>query len=154
MQPKWHILWGFIFSYLIAYFFNISLINFSILFLSTWFFIDLDHVLLYVIKTGNFNPWKFIIWSKEKKEERMAFSLSEKSKAEFPHFFMHGVEFLILLALLSFLNETFLFILIGFIFHLILDLVAMFYERENVLFKISQIWLWQRNKKAKKHRLA
>lgn len=154
MQPKWHILWGFVFSYLIAYFFSLSFIHFTILFLSTWFFIDLDHAVIYVLKTKNFNPWKFIQWSKEKKEERMALTASEKLKTEFPHFFMHSAEFLILLTLLSFLNENFLFILLGFIFHLIFDWIAMPYEEENILFKISQIYTYIKNKKAKKLKLS
>lgn len=154
MQPKWHILWGFIFSYLIAYFFNISLIRFIILFLSTWFFIDLDHVALYVLKTKNFNPLNFIKWSKEKKLLRMSMSEEELSKEKFPYYFFHGVEFLTILLLLSFWEEIFLFVLLGFISHLILDFFCDSYDGEDFASRISLIYNYIRHKKLKKLRLS
>lgn len=154
MQPKWHILWGFVFSYLLAYFFNISLIHFTILFLSTWFFIDLDHVLLYVIKTRNFNPLKFITWSREKKLVRMSMSEEELSKQKFPYYFFHGIEFLTILSLLSFWNELCFFILLGFIFHLILDFFCDFYDNEDFASRICLTYNYIKHKKLKKLRAA
>ena len=153
MQPRWHILWGFVFSYLTAYFFHLSLPYFLILFLSTWFFIDLDHVVLYILETKNFHPRKFLEHHAIEKSQRSSLSEEEKLKQEFPHFFLHGIEFLILLIILSFLNETFLFILIGFLFHLILDCICMFHDEENILFKLSQTYTYIKNKKAKKLRI-
>lgn len=150
MQPRWHILLGFIFSYLIAYLFNLSLWHFGVLFFSTWFFIDLDHVVLYILETNNFSPKKFLEHHSLEKSKRNLLSNKERLTQEFPQFFMHGIEFLIFLAILSFLNETFLFILIGFIFHLILDLACMLFEKEDIFLKCSQIYTYIKNKKARK----
>jgi hypothetical protein len=151
MQPKWHILWGFIISYLSTYFFDLSLFYFIVLFFSTWFFIDLDHVVLYIIQTKNFHPRKFFEYSAIEKAKRISLSPEEKLQKQYPHFFMHGIEFLVLLGILSFFNETFLFVLFGFVFHLILDIICMLKEGENILFKISQIYTYTKNKKARKH---
>ncbi len=148
MLPKWHILFGFVFSLVLVNFFNFSLFAGLIVLLSS-IFIDLDHVLLYFLKTKNLNPWKFYEWSMIKRKDWARVPFEKKSTFYTPHFIFHGVEFLVLIILLSFLHVFFFWILIGVIFHLVLDFIEIFYKREHISIKISQIWLWQRNKNRK-----
>jgi hypothetical protein len=148
MLPKWHFLYGYVFSLCLVYFFNFSLFAGLIIFLSS-VFIDLDHVLIYFIKTKNLNPRKFYSWSIDRKAVWMNLTLSQKSIFKRPQFLLHGIEFILILILLSFLHQFFFWILLGVLFHLFLDFLVLIYEREHCSIKASQIWLWQRNKNRK-----
>jgi len=148
MLPKWHLLYGYIFSIILIYFFNFSLLAGSIVFLSS-VFIDLDHVLLYFLKTKNLNPYKFYTWSIKRKKAWSCVALNRKSEFVKPHFILHGIEFFVLVLLLSFAHPLFLWIFLGISFHLVLDFIVLFYEKEHLSIKTSQIWLWQRNKNKK-----
>jgi len=149
MMPKWHLLFGFILSYVLIYFFNLSVIYGAIIFLSS-IFIDLDHVLVYFLETKNLHPKKFWEYSMEKKRKWENLDQLEMDRAQRPHNILHGVEFALFLLILSFFTKIFLFILFGILFHLLCDLVYLIYQKEHVSFKLSQVWLWQRNKKRKK----
>lgn len=148
MLPKWHILYGYIFSLILIYFFNFSLSAGLVVFLAS-IFIDLDHVLIYFLKTRNLHPLKFYNWSLVRKEIWSKLSSNEKEDFRRPHFILHGIEAVVILSFLSFLHEFFFWVLLGVLFHLILDFIILFYEREHVSIKTSQIWLWQRNKNRK-----
>lgn len=148
MLPKWHILYGYIFSLILIYFFNFSLFLGFIVFLSS-IFIDLDHVLIYFIKTKNLNPVKFYDWSMNKRKTWACVPFEKRGNFRTPHFIFHGLEFLILLIILSFLHSFFFWILLGVLFHLILDFTELIYLREHLSIKTSQIWVWQRNKNRK-----
>ena len=54
MLPKWHILFGAIFSMLVYFIFNINLFQVSLIFLAS-IFIDFDHYLFYVFRKKDFN---------------------------------------------------------------------------------------------------
>jgi len=148
MLPKWHILYGYIFALFLVHFFKFSLFAGLIIFLSS-VFIDLDHVLIYVIKTKNINPCKFYSWSMKRKKAWELTSFEKKEEFRKPNFIFHGVEFILLLIISSFLNSFFLWILMGILLHLVLDFIMLVYEREHLSIKTSQIWLWQRNKNRK-----
>ena len=148
MLPKWHILYGYIFSLVLIYFFKFSLLAGLIVFLSS-VFIDLDHVLIYFLKTKNLNPQKFYSWSITKKNIWSSLCKEEKKNLKRPHFILHGIEFILLLSILSYFYTFFFWILLGVILHLVQDLFILFYEREHISIKTSQIWLWQRNKNRK-----
>jgi len=148
MFPKWHFLYGYIFSIILVYFLKFSLFAGLIVFLSS-VFIDLDHVLIYFLKTKNLHPFKFYSWSLVRKEIWKKLSSKEKEDFKRPHFILHGVEAVFVLILLSYLHVFFFWILLGVLFHLILDFIVLFYEREHLSIKTSQIWLWQRNKNRK-----
>ncbi len=148
MLPKWHILYGYIFSLVLVYFFNFSLFAGFITFMAS-VFIDMDHVLLYFLKTKNLNPWKFYSWSLKRKDHYIKLNFSERKQLKAPHFIFHGIEFVILISFLSFLHPFFFWILLGILLHLILDFLALISEKEHLAIKLSQIWLWQRNKNRK-----
>ena len=145
MWPKWHLLYSFIFVYVIVYFFQFSIFAGAVIFLSS-IFIDIDHILFYSIKERNFNLFKFWSWSKINQDKYKKLSKFERDKLKKPYFIFHSIEFIIILIIFSFFNKIFLWILAGFLFHLVLDYIALIYEKEHFSIKFSQIWLWFRNK--------
>ena len=123
MLPRTHTFLGLIFSLAIVYIFNLSLIAGIIIFLSS-VLIDVDHYLYYVYKKKDWRlkrAYNFFIVGKNK-----IASLSRKQRNEFYHgfSFLHGIETLVILFILGkFLSEYFYYILIGFSFHLFLDII-------------------------------
>jgi len=152
MLPKWHLLYTYVFSIILVYFFEFSLFAGLIVFLSA-IFIDLDHVLIYVLKTKNINPIKFYTWSFAKKDCWNKLTKDEKKEFALPHFILHGIEFILVLVVLSLAHSFFYWILLGVLFHLFLDFIVLIYDREEISIKTSQIWLWQRNKNRKEFAL-
>lgn len=145
MMPKWHVLYSFVLAYLLVYFFHISLLSGSLVFLSA-VFIDLDHYLRFLFKEKKVHPRKFWNWSVKRKKEWE--KIEDKNLYKYPIFVFHGFESLLILIILSFFNIFFFWIFIGFAFHLFLDLLNLVY-REEKLHKLSQIHTWQTNKKKK-----
>jgi len=119
MLPKIHAILGAVFSILIYFIFHISLFNaFLILFASI--FIDFDHYVLYVEKKNDFslkNAYNFLKKESSKKHKPML------------HIF-HTIEFMILILVLSFFWQGFLFIFIGMIFHSALDIGDLIYHKK------------------------
>lgn len=144
MQPKWHALWGFVFSVLLVEFFSFSLFAGLVVFLSS-VFIDLDHATRYAIMTKNWNPKKFWKWSVKETEKLDSLSLDEKKKLKYPFFFMHGIEVLIILFFLGKGYLIFFWVFLGFLFHMILDYVAIFRKGYPFWFKFSEGWILWRN---------
>lgn len=149
MFPKWHALYSFVFSIMLIHFFDFSLLSVSIIFLSS-IFIDLDHALLYVLENKDLSPFRFWKYSVRKKSAWSNIKNLEKNNYKKPHFIFHGIEFILLLVILSFFHKFFSWILIGVLFHLSLDFIYLLYKKEGLLIKFSQIWLWQKNKNKKK----
>ena len=118
MLPKWHILFGAIFSMLVYFIFNINLFQVSLIFLAS-IFIDFDHYLFYVFRKKDFNLKRAYIWHK---------SLPKDHKPLMQIF--HTIEFFIIIFLLSFIWIGFLFILIGLLLHSIIDLIDMIYSKK------------------------
>ncbi len=122
MNPSKHFIFGLIFAGFLYFIFpQIGLIGFSIIIFST-VLIDVDHYLYYVYKKKNFNlknAYKWFI-----KNQKKLFSLPRKQRNKFQtgFCFLHGIEVLfILLILWVFVSKYFLFIFVGFAFHLLLD---------------------------------
>jgi len=120
----------------------------SIIFLAS-ILIDLDHIPIYFFKTKDLHPIRFLEWHKRNKNEWKKLSKKERLKYKEPHLILHGLEFIFVLLILSLFSTIFLCILIGVLFHLVLDFIVLIYEREHPALKTSQIWLWQRNKNRK-----
>ena len=140
MSPKYHIIYGFIFSLLFLFIFpEIGIFGFSLIFLSS-VFIDLDHAMRYSLKTGNFNPIKFMKWSKKEKCPK-----KEVCKYKYPQFIFHGIEFVTILIILAIFFQFVKFILIGVVFHLILDYIWIFNKGYPWEIKLSQIYVYKRN---------
>lgn len=120
MLPKWHLLFGAIFS-LILYSIlpQISIFNISLIFLSS-ILIDFDHYIFIIKKKGRsyFNLKKSYLWHKA----------LERKHRPIMHIF-HSIEFIVFIAILSFYSDFFLFILIGIVFHSVLDIIELVFGR-------------------------
>ena len=145
MLPKWHVLYSFALIYLLAILFHFSLFALLLLFLSA-VFIDIDHYFLFVLKQKKLHPKKFWDWSMKTKMEWN--KIEDKNIYQYPIFIFHGLESLLILAILSFFNLLFFWIFLGFAFHIFLDLLQLLY-REEKMHKLSQIYTYKTNKNKK-----
>ena len=128
MYPSKHIVFGLIFSLLVYFTFpQIDTLGFFTIWLAS-FLIDVDHYIFYVFTKKDLSLIKSHSWFM--KESAKSFSLSKEDRKNFskqiPCIF-HGIETIAILFLLSFVNRFFLYVLIGFIFHEILDFIHIVY---------------------------
>jgi hypothetical protein len=138
MLPKWHILFGAIFTG-ILYFISpeINPLYLALVFLAS-FLIDVDHYIQGVRKTGTWNLKRvFDYHIEENKKAERDLKKGIRKKADF-HFF-HTLEFHILIGLLSFVWVGFFYIFIGLVFHSLFDLYdglkkGWLYRREFFFF--------------------
>ncbi|MGV8151754.1 MAG: hypothetical protein ACP5OG_01610 [Candidatus Nanoarchaeia archaeon] len=115
MLPKTHIILGFVFSLLLFYFFDLSFFQSSLVFFSS-FLIDFDHYIWYILRKKDFSlkhAYYFLKNLKTNKKIMVVF---------------HTFEFLIFTAFLSYFYSFFLYILIGMLFHSIMDVIDMGYK--------------------------
>ena len=132
MYPKQHIIFGFLFSLIIFLIFpQIEWIGFTAIFLSS-FLIDVDHYLVYVIKEKDWNLKNAYNWYIESEKKSQSLSLKEQKNSPSPIFVLHGIEILVIIALLGiFFSKLFLFIFVGFSFHFLLDAIHIYFLRFN-----------------------
>ena len=129
MLPKHHILLGFIFSIIVWILFpEIGFLNFSIIFLSS-VLIDFDHYMFYVFRKRDLSlseayDWHLSLMGKIRKPIMMIF---------------HSIEFILLITLLAFFYQIFIFILVGILFHSIADIIDMYYRDKLHLREFSLI---------------
>ncbi len=146
MRPIFHIIYGLLFCSTLFYFFEFTIFPLSIIFLSS-VLIDIDHYIYYVFKKRDINLINaynhFIISSRRFNK----LSHSEKKKFKRPIMFLHGIESLLVLFILSIFLDFFLWILIGFLFHLFLDYIHLIYIKLPISMKTSQLFVYFRNKK-------
>jgi len=147
MQPKEHIFYGGLFA--MACYFLLPVVGSYeafVIWIATWFIIDLDHAIFYSVKTLNFNPVKFWKWSKHHRERWLRIPGHKKRELQHPIYIFHGIEALVVLFLLGLKWDVFHWVLIGFVFHLILDWIHMCYLDEDIMYKVSWIWVLFRNR--------
>ncbi len=149
MKPTTHLFLGLIFSLLSYLIFEISLLEFLILFLSTWFFIDLDIVFIFIIKKRSLNPFRFYSWAKNQKDFIIK-SKKERKKIHYYFRFFHSFELILLLLIFSFFNKFLFFVIIGFVFHLILDWIDLYNLNLDIFHKVSWFYYLKKNKNTKK----
>jgi len=122
MYPIQHFSLGIIFTLILFFIFpQIGLIGFFLIVTST-VLIDVDHYLYYVFKKRDIslkNAYKWFI------QRRKRFSQI--------FYFLHGVEVLIILFILGiFVSKYFLFVFMGFSFHLFLDTIYQIIQNERI----------------------
>lgn len=115
MLPKTHILFGGIFSILLYFFFNLTLFETFLIFFAS-FLIDFDHYIWHALRKKDWNLKNAYYYLKNLKLEKPFMVL------------FHTIEFLLLILILSFFWKGFLFILIGMLFHSLLDAIDMNYK--------------------------
>lgn len=149
MFPKWHILFGAIFAFLIWIFSpKIGIIGAILIFLSS-VLIDIDHYLYYLYRKKNFNLKRAYKWFKDNEKRFADIPPFKINEVYFPVCWLHGFEIMIILAILSLFWNFFLFILVGFTFHLLLDIILCtveFPEFKHYLYSSSYKYLITRNR--------
>ena len=146
MNPRTHVIFGIaLAAILFVTIPEISLIQLGIIVASS-VLIDIDHYFYYVYKKKRLNPIKAYRWYVGNRKKCCSIPKEHKGKIHFGTFFLHGIEILIILLLLGFfVSNVFYFILIGFIFHLLLDLsVEIIYY--NIYNKISIIYAFLKSR--------
>jgi hypothetical protein len=138
MLPHRHIILGAIFSCLVLVLFpQIGIPGFLIIFFSS-FLIDVDHYIYYFFKKKDLHPVRAVKWFFENRKIFLNYSVEKRKEFYTGIYFLHGIEILVVLGLLIFVSEYFLYVLIGFLFHLFLDLIETL-SKKNKLTKISLI---------------
>jgi len=133
MLPRQHFFFGTLFALLLFFIFPpIGIIGAIIIIFST-VFIDLDHYIYYVLKTKNFNLKRSYFWYFKNIKKFSLMPKEQKDKYYTGFCFLHGVEILIILFLFGmFLSHYFYYILIGFIFHLFLDVIEQIKLKKRI----------------------
>ncbi len=124
MFPKYHIVFGFAFAFILWIFFScINFLEFCIIFFSS-FFMDVDHYLYYVFKKRDISLKNAYAWFIQRRKK--FFSLSKEQRKRFPQIFcfLHRIEILPILFILGiYVSKYFLFVFLGFTFHMCLDII-------------------------------
>jgi hypothetical protein len=149
MLPKYYICLGFILSVILFLIFpGINLAGAGIIFLSS-FLIDVDHYIYYVFRKKDINLRKSVNYFLLKRKKLIKMNVGERKMVYSGFYFLHGIEILAVFFIAGiFLSKYFLFIFIGFSFHIFLDLLEEIYESLR-LDKISVIYDWFKFKKLK-----
>jgi len=148
MYPRTHILFGLLMALLIKLIFLVSLMQALIIFASA-FLIDIDHYLYYVFKKKDLSPFRAYAWFIELDKRMEKLSAAKRKQYKTPLMIFHGIEFWLILLILSFYSRIFTFILIGVAVHMILDYVDIYRERAPFYAKFSQIYTCIKNKNKK-----
>ena len=145
MEFKWHLLFGFITSYVLIHFFNFPLLAGLIIFIASWI-IDIDHYPWYALETKDWNPFHAIEWYVKMVPKWWALSLNERRKFKHGIFIFHSLLFWMILASLSFIHPLFLWILIGIAIHIFADLIDLKIKNEPLYIKIFPLYTIRKNK--------
>ena len=131
MYPKHHILYGAIFSLLLLIFIpKINLTGAIIIFLAS-VLIDVDHYLAYGLTKKDWNLKNAFNWFHEAGLKIRKLPTKQQKKIFIAICAFHGIEILLILLALSLFHPFFLLILIGFSFHMFLDLLYEVYYDER-----------------------
>ena len=117
-----HLTMGIILSLIFYPFFNYLVI---ILFFSSFIF-DVDHYIEYMIRKKDFSIIKAYKEAQELNKKQKA--LKQIFIIDVLHIF-HTIEFIIILGILSLFSKLFLMVLIGLLFHNLLDIIEMSYYK-------------------------
>jgi len=149
MLPKFHVIYGFVFSIILFLIFpSIGIFGAVIIFLSS-FLIDVDHYIYYALKKKDINLEKGIMYFFTKRKKLAKMKIEQRNKFYSGFCFFHGIEILVILLFAGiFISNYFFFILLGFAFHLSLDISQEIHEGLRID-KISIIYDWIKFKKLK-----
>src|SRR3989344_8569317 len=129
MLPKYHIIIGALASLLLYYIIPLTLIQTAIIFLSS-FLIDIDHYIIYIIMHKDWslkNAQKHFFNMREK---GIKTSVEERKKYKRYIFIFHGIEFWLVLLIISKYIPLIIFVLYGFAIHIFLDYIDCIYFKE------------------------
>lgn len=127
MYPKDHILYSTIFCIVLIPIFGFW--DSLIVFLAA-IFIDTDHYIRYVFITKDWSIKNSIKYYYDKTKKRYH-----------ELYILHTLEFWLLLLLLGFYSPVFTFILLGVLYHMVLDFIDMF-QKKYYEIRIYSVVLW------------
>jgi len=149
MEFKYHILVGALVAYIISIIFNLDFLTGFIIF-SASILIDFDHYLWYSLETKNWNPLSAVRWYIHHGSRWKEISKKERDKYKSGVYIFHNwIFWLILLILGVIINKIYLWILVGFVIHIIPDLFVLKIRGASIKQKISVGYVLKRNKKKK-----
>lgn len=149
MLPIKHLIFGTMFSAICLILFpKIGFIGFFIIILST-VLIDVDHYIYFIYKKKDLNLKHAYNWVIETGKKFYSLPKTERDKFYLGIYFLHGVEILCVLFILGiFISEYFLFIFIGFLFHLFLDVIYQIIRKKKIT-KVSLVHDFLKSRKLK-----
>jgi hypothetical protein len=147
MHYKHHALVGFIASLILINFFGVTDFNALIFWLSSWFIIDLDHPIRYVLKTKNWNPFEFLDYSYREKTKALQLAKRGNETFRYPIFLFHGIESLLIIFIIAQFIPVMIYVFWGFLSHLLFDWFALLIDGLNVFSKMSVIYTFVSNYK-------
>ena len=151
MYPKTHVIFGFIFSFILFVCFSEINLFFAILIFLSSFLVDIDHYFFRAWKLNQKNIFKAYKSNMDIKKNYKKLSKKEKEKIIPGFYIFHGFEIIIVLFLLGIsLHRFFYFIMIGILFHLCLDYVEIILNKEK-MHKFSSILDYLSFEKANKN---
>ena len=145
MKFKHHFIIGFIISFVLVEFFNFSLISGMVIFFASWL-IDADHYFWYGLSRKDWNPFHAIKWYIRARPRWNKLSFNEKEKFKKEICFLHGIEFILIIMILSFFYKVFFWILLGIVVHMIADCVDLKTKEESLWNKLSSFYIIKKNK--------
>lgn len=119
----------------------------SIIFLSSFLF-DVDHYIEYIIRKKDFSLIK--AYKEAQELNKIQKSLKRIFINDVLHIF-HAIEFIIIIGILSFFSKPFLMILIGLLFHNLLDIIEMAYYK-TFKSRSPSIILWLKKHNGEKNK--
>jgi hypothetical protein len=138
MFPKIHIIFGFIFSLILLLLFpEIGWFGFISIFASS-VLIDVDHYLFYAVTKKDWSLKNAYNWFVEGEKKFKKLLLKEKKESKQIPCIFHGIEFIIILLVLIYFNfyrQFLIYILLGIVFHQVLDFI---YIKDNH-FKLNHL---------------
>ena len=120
MLPSKHFIFGLMFvGFLYFIFPKITFIGFLII-LSSTVLIDVDHYIYYIYKKKSFNLKNAYKWFIQIEKKLLSLPWKQRNKFQTGFCFLHGIEVLFVLLILGiFISKYFLFVFVGFAFHLL-----------------------------------
>ncbi len=129
MLPFRHLIFVLFFSFVLFLLFpSIGFFGFLLIILSS-ILIDVDHYVYHIYKKRDFSLTRAYNWYINNRRKTRHLPRKEKKKIYFGFCFFHGIEIIGIIYLLHiYISQIFLFVLIGFSLHLVLDMIIEFID--------------------------
>ena len=115
-------------------FFELTYTAGLIIFFSSWL-IDVDHYFWFVFSGKGINPLKAMKWYFKNGASWENMPRRKRDKYKRGVFVFHSLILLVILFLLSFWIEVLFFVFLGFLIHLVADIVKLIYDEEPFYLK-------------------
>jgi len=148
MLPRYHIIIGLILASIFYFIFNTPLILSLVLFFSS-FLVDVDHYIYYIFFKKSLNLIKAYNFFRESEKKWFKMPPEKRERYKRVIVYFHDIIFLSFILILSLASNVFLFIFIGFLVHLLVDLLEVYYYNEPLYSKTLQIYVYITNKTKK-----